>query len=90
VREIEKVAARKGCTAAQVAIGWVVAQSRRPGMPKIIPIPGAAAPERVRENATIIGLTADDLAEIESILTSFPIAGERYSEHAMKLLDKTN
>jgi len=46
--EVEKLAAKKGCTPAQVAINWILALSRRPDMPKIIPIPGASSIERLR------------------------------------------
>lgn len=88
VTEIEKLAARKGCTPAQIAVNWVRAVSRRPGMPAIIPIPGAAHPDRVRENATIIELTDEDLAEIDGILAGFEVKGDRYHEHGMGLLDK--
>lgn len=42
VNELEKVAAERGCTIAQVALGWLVALSRRPDMPTIIPIPGSS------------------------------------------------
>lgn len=42
VKEIEKMAERKGCTAAQIALGWLVALSKRPDMPTIIPIPGGS------------------------------------------------
>ncbi|KAK3341451.1 NADP-dependent oxidoreductase domain-containing protein [Lasiosphaeria hispida] len=88
VREVEKLAERKGCTSAQVAINWVLALSRRPGMPKIVPIPGASSVERVRENAVEIELTEDDMAEIDAIIKDFAPVGDRYHEHGMAALDK--
>ncbi|CAI6338012.1 unnamed protein product [Periconia digitata] len=42
VNELEKVASEKGYTVGQVALGWLVALSRRPDMPTIIPIPGSS------------------------------------------------
>jgi pyridoxine 4-dehydrogenase len=36
------LAAEKGCTVSQVALGWLVGLSRRPDMPTIIPIPGSS------------------------------------------------
>jgi pyridoxine 4-dehydrogenase len=42
VKEIEKFAARKGCTAAQVALGWILGLSARENMPIIVPIPGSS------------------------------------------------
>jgi pyridoxine 4-dehydrogenase len=42
VNELGKVAVEKGCAIGQVALGWLVALSRRPDMPTIIPIPGTS------------------------------------------------
>jgi pyridoxine 4-dehydrogenase len=87
VREVEKLAARKGCTPAQVAIGWVLALSRRPGMPRIIPIPGASKPERVRENAVEVELSDEDMVELDRIVREFSPEGLRYPEQLMKAID---
>lgn len=87
VRSVESIAARKGCTTGQVAIGWVVALSRRPGMPTIIPIPGSSKPERIRENAKVVDLTEEDLKEIDDILQSFVPAGDRYPEQFMPYVE---
>ncbi len=87
VGEIEKLAHAKRCTVAQIAINWIVALGRRPGMPKIIPIPGAGSVERVRENATEIALSDAEMAEIDSILAEFPLVGTRYHPGGMALLD---
>ncbi|KAK4506939.1 hypothetical protein PRZ48_000672 [Zasmidium cellare] len=78
VRELEEISKRKGCTSGQVALAWVRAQSRKPGMPTIIPIPGASSPERVKENLVEIDLSENDLKEIDSLLASAEIAGGRY------------
>lgn len=87
VRHVEEMAARKGCTPAQIAINWVLALSRKPGMPRIIPIPGASSPERVRENAVEIELTGSDMAELEVLLAKCQPVGERYHAHGMEMLD---
>lgn len=84
VAELEKLAKTKGCTPGQIAINWLVSLSKRPGMPTIIPIPGSSSAERVKENATIIDLTNDDLKEIERLLASFPVTGDRYPAAFMK------
>ncbi|KAK4205277.1 putative pyridoxal reductase [Triangularia verruculosa] len=86
VREVQKLAERKGLTAAQIAINWVLALSRRPGMPVIVPIPGASKPERVRENAVEVELSEEDMKEIEQVLKTFEVVGERYNEHGMEML----
>ncbi|KAM0280753.1 hypothetical protein ACHAQH_003923 [Verticillium albo-atrum] len=90
VDKVTEFAARKDCTAAQVAIAWLLAVGRRPGMPRIIPIPGSSSPERVRENCAAADIELDeaDLAEIDAILAQFKPAGERYHEHGMHLLDR--
>ena len=78
VTEIKKLADKKGCTPGQIGIAWVKAQSGRPGMPIIVPIPGATTAERIKENMTDVMLTEADLAEIQSILDKFKPAGGRY------------
>ncbi|KAK4033124.1 NADP-dependent oxidoreductase domain-containing protein [Parachaetomium inaequale] len=87
VREVEKLAARKGCTSGQVAIGWVLALSRRPDMPRIIPIPGASRPERVIENAVEVDLSEEDMVELERLTKEFAPEGDRYAAHSMANLD---
>lgn len=82
VRELEKIAKKSGRTPAQLAISWVKSLSNKDGNPEIIPIPGATSAERVNENAKDAPLSKEDLAEIESILESFQVAGGRYGGHA--------
>ncbi|KAK4132241.1 Aldo/keto reductase [Trichocladium antarcticum] len=89
VREVERLAARRGCTPAQVAINWVLALGRRPGMPRIIPIPGASSPARVRENAVEVGLSAAEMEELEGILRVLGPVGTRYHAHGMEALDRS-
>ncbi len=63
---------------AQVAIGWVSTLSQRPGMPRIIPLPGATTVERVKENSELILLDADEMNLIDEILARIPIKGHRW------------
>lgn len=76
--QVEKLAANKGCTSSQLAIGWILALQRRPGMPTIIPIPGATTAERVRENSVVVDLSDDEMAEIDATLAKFEVQGGRY------------
>lgn len=85
VHELEKIAERKGCKAGQLAVAWVRAQSSKPGMPTIIPIPGASSPERVKENMVEVELSDNDVREIDSLLASIEIVGDRYSGHVATL-----
>lgn len=74
---IKKVAGKKGCTPAQLAIGWVRAYSDTEGNPTIIPLPGATAVIRVQENMKDVQLTTEELKEIEGILAAMPVQGSR-------------
>ena len=78
IHQLEKLAERKKCTPGQVGIAWVKAQSERDGNPVIIPIPGATTVERVKENLVDVELSENDLKEIDSILASTEIHGDRY------------
>ncbi|KAI1205323.1 Aldo/keto reductase [Annulohypoxylon truncatum] len=71
VQAVEQIAKRKGVTTGQVAIGWVVAVGA-------IPIPGTTRLERAIENTKAASLTDEDLAEIQKIIDTLPICGERY------------
>jgi len=82
VRELEKVAKKKGCTAPQLAISWTKHCTAN-GSPEIIPIPGATTEERVQENAVDVTLDRDDLAEINAILSKVKVVGARYPEPLM-------
>jgi pyridoxine 4-dehydrogenase len=76
--KVERIAEKKGCTPAQLAINWTRALSRRPGMPTIIPIPGATTEARVLENSKVVDITDEEMAEIDDILANFKPAGDRY------------
>lgn len=78
VKQVEQMAEKKGVDSSQLAINWVRAQSKRPGVPLVIPIPGATTSERVIQNAKVLELTDEELKEIESTLSKFEVAGDRY------------
>lgn len=78
VKDLQKIAQSKGCSPAQLAIGWVSHLSLKDGNPEIIPIPGATTEARVLENSKVITLSSIELAEIDAILKSFTVAGDRY------------
>lgn len=85
VNEIQALASKKGCTTAQMALGWLLTISKREDMPVIIPIPGATSVDHVRENAQVVELTEDEMDAVESIIVRYPVAGERYHPMGMKL-----
>ena len=75
VSEVEAMARAKGCTAAQLALAWVLAQGEH-----IVPIPGTRRIERLAENvaATEITLTVDELERLDAIAPKGAAAGARY------------
>ena len=85
VKQLEKIANKKKCTPAQLALGWLRSLSRQKGMPEIIPIPGATTVDRVKENAVEVELTEEEMKEIDSILASCEVLGDRYHSFGMKL-----
>ena len=84
VARIQEMAARRGCSASQLALAWVLAQG-----PDIIPIPGTRRIANFDDNlgALNVKLTAADLAEIETVFPATAVAGSRYPEQMMALLD---
>jgi aryl-alcohol dehydrogenase-like predicted oxidoreductase len=84
IDNLRSIAARKGCTLAQLALAWVLAQGN-----DIIPLVGARKTERLAEalGAVPVLLRADDLAEIDRIVPRGAAAGERYPLEQMAMLD---
>jgi len=87
VKAVQKLAVKKGCTSAQLALGWLKCISGKGNMPIIIPLAGARSEERVKENCEDVSLTAKEMKEIDDVLDSFPVAGGRYPGAAAKLLE---
>lgn len=85
VRDIQKLADKKGCTSGQIATAWVLAQSGKAGMPVLIPIPGASAESRVRENSVEVKLTSEELAEVDAVIKGSVVVGGRYGGHMAAL-----
>lgn len=81
VRQVEALATKRGCTAAQLAINWVRGLSGRPGIPAVVPIPGASTAERVTENAQVIVLSDEELRAIGDLMDEFDVLGARYPDY---------
>jgi Aldo/keto reductase family len=81
VERIKALAARKGCSTAQLAIAWVLAQGD-----DIVPIPGTKRRRYLEENigALDVQLSPKELAEIDTILPAGAAAGSRYSAPGMR------
>ena len=83
---VQNTATANHATAAQVALGWVLRQGK-----DIVPIPGTRHTEYLDENARALELQVSDdaWAELDREVRSFEVAGPRYPEAAMKMLDTT-
>jgi aryl-alcohol dehydrogenase-like predicted oxidoreductase len=77
VAQVEAIAARRGITAAQLCLAWLLERS-----PRVVPIPGTRRIARLEENiaATEVRLTADELGAIDAILPPGAAAGTRYAD----------
>jgi aryl-alcohol dehydrogenase-like predicted oxidoreductase len=83
VSVVEEVAHRNGCTAAQVALSWLLSRGE-----DIVPIPGSTRFERIEENtrALEVVLAPDDLQALDSLGQT--VAGDRYAEGGMKTVNR--
>lgn len=81
VGRIEAMAAEKGCTPAQIALAWVLAQG-----PDVVAIPGTRYARRLDENlgAQRIQLTADEVSRMSSAIPVGAASGTRYPAAGMK------
>ena len=72
---MKEIAARKGCTPAQLALAWVLAQGE-----DIVPIPGTKRRKYLEDNvgAVALVLTKADLADLDAAFPAGAAAGERY------------
>ncbi len=78
VEQVEKLAAKKGCTPAQLAINWTRCLSRREGLPLIVAIPGATTAARVDENSVLVDISDEEMTEIDLTIAKFEVKGARY------------
>jgi aryl-alcohol dehydrogenase-like predicted oxidoreductase len=79
---VTALAARKGCTAAQLALAWLLRHD------DVIPIPGSKTVRHLDENAGAIEVTLSesDLAAIDAELPPGAAHGERYAPERMGAL----
>ena len=85
IDHLTALAASRGATPGQVALAWLLAQR-----PYIVPIPGTRRRERIDENAaaTTIGLSADDIADLDAMIDRIGVAGNRYDESGMAMVGR--
>jgi aryl-alcohol dehydrogenase-like predicted oxidoreductase len=85
VARVEEMARAKGCTPAQLALAWLLAQGD-----DIVPIPGTKRRRYLDENvgALKVELSPDDLARIDEVAPKGAAAGARYPEALMTLVNR--
>ncbi|MGO9775301.1 MAG: aldo/keto reductase [Terracidiphilus sp.] len=84
VAKLKEIAVGKGITQVQLAIAWVLAKGSF-----IVPVVGARTRAQLAESlgALAVDFTADELAAIEAAVPAEAVAGSRYDERQMKMLD---
>jgi aryl-alcohol dehydrogenase-like predicted oxidoreductase len=85
VAKLEEMAARKGCSAAQLALAWLLAQGD-----DIVPIPGTKKRRYLEENAAAVDIALSD-ADLRALDEMFPrgaASGERSTASMMRLVDR--
>jgi aryl-alcohol dehydrogenase-like predicted oxidoreductase len=85
VDAVKRLATAKGCTPAQLALAWVLAQGEM-----IVPIPGTKRIKYLEENlgALQVELSAADLDHIESIMPAAQVSGARYPEAGLRMVNR--
>ena len=81
VARVTDLAKRKGCTPAQLALAWLLAQGQ-----DVVPIPGTKRRSTLEENADAqnVRLGREDLEEIDEVAPKDVAAGARYPEGGMR------
>jgi aryl-alcohol dehydrogenase-like predicted oxidoreductase len=84
VRRVEAIAQKKGCSAAQLALAWVLAKGEG------IPIVGTKRRKYLEEDiaALQLELSSEEIHRIEEAMPRDGTAGERYPKATMNLLNR--
>jgi aryl-alcohol dehydrogenase-like predicted oxidoreductase len=85
VGRVKAIAQRRGVTAGQMALAWVLAQGH-----DVVPIPGTKRRKYLEENAAAaaVTLSASEVSELEAAVPAHEVLGDRYAEANMKWLDR--
>ena len=85
VDAVTQLASKRGCTPAQLALAWVLGRGEH-----IVPIPGTKRRSRLEENtaAARITLADDEVRAIDELLPPTAIAGARYPDSLMELVNR--
>lgn len=84
VEQVQRLAAEKGVTAGQLALAWVLAQGN-----DLVPIPGTKQRKYLEQNVAALDIVLSP-SELQALKNLFPveaIAGERYGEESLKMVN---
>jgi aryl-alcohol dehydrogenase-like predicted oxidoreductase len=86
VERVKAIAERKGVKPSQLALAWVISKGE-----DVIPIPGTKRRKYLEENAAAVNvrLSEAEVKELEAAIPESAIAGERYTEGAMRAIDRS-
>ena len=84
IETLQKMAAERAVTPAQLAIAWVMAKDAG-----VVPVIGARTRKQLAESmgALAIQLTPEEVAQLEEAIPAAAVAGTRYGEPQMRMLD---
>jgi aryl-alcohol dehydrogenase-like predicted oxidoreductase len=84
VETLGRIAGERGVTPVQLAIAWILAKG-----PGIVPLIGARTRAQLAESlaALNVSLTPAEVERVEAALPVAAVAGTRYDEHQMRVLD---
>ena len=82
---VNEIATAKGCTSAQVALAWVLAQGD-----DIVPIPGTRRVAHLEQNVAALDVTLDagDLAKLDRAFPADAAAGHRVPDFQVPYIDQ--
>ena len=85
LRAVREVAAPRNATLGQIALAWLLHVG-----PAIAPIPGTTKLHHLEENIAAASITLNDeeLRKLDSAFAPGSIAGQRYNETRMRLVDR--
>ncbi|MBX9345752.1 aldo/keto reductase [Chromobacterium vaccinii] len=85
VDKVRELAAAKGCSPAQLALAWLLAQGQ-----DIVAIPGARKQANLRDNlgAAEVALSAGDLAALDATFAGGKVSGLRYAAEVMPMVNR--
>lgn len=80
-----EIAQRVGCSMAQLALAWLLAQEDGEGRKTLVPIPGTKHIEFMHENAGAADIVLDEatVAELGSLINESTVVGTRYTAALM-------